>query len=79
LTLQQSLYHYERILSQSHPAYLTRLRVDIFKIRDRNDNAMVVVSVIAMGDMCLQVLAGMLQISFFVSKFIICVPQDSSR
>ncbi len=33
LTLQQSLAHYERMLSESHPMYLRNLHLDLLRVR----------------------------------------------
>lgn len=39
LSLQQSLAHYEQMLSQSHPTYLQNLQVDFFRARAKVDYA----------------------------------------
>ncbi|KAH9046262.1 hypothetical protein EDB84DRAFT_1466942 [Lactarius hengduanensis] len=46
LTLQQSLAHYERMLSQSHPTYLLNLRVDMLRARAKGDYAAFVLALI---------------------------------
>lgn len=74
LTLQQSLHHYERMLSASHPAYLTQLRVSIAKTEGHIGKAILTISMIAIGILCLQIPIGMLQCSFHVSEFTICFP-----
>ncbi|KAI9444768.1 hypothetical protein H4582DRAFT_1911167 [Lactarius indigo] len=47
LTLQQSLAHYERMLSQSHPTYLLNLRVDMLRARAKGDYAAFVLALIS--------------------------------
>jgi len=39
LTLQQSLAHYERMLSQSHPTYIQNLSIDFSNARAKGDRA----------------------------------------
>ena len=58
LTLQQSLAHYERMLSQSHPTYLAELRLAVSKTKSGADKAIVYLSVISMGVLCVQTLIG---------------------
>jgi magnesium transporter len=60
LTLQQSLHHYERMLSDSHPAYLTQLRTHLAKTKQYTDKAILVLSLISIGVMCIQLPIGML-------------------
>ncbi|KAH8997262.1 hypothetical protein EDB92DRAFT_1402578 [Lactarius akahatsu] len=47
LTLQQSLAHYERMLSQSHPTYLLNLRVDMLRARAKGDYAAFILALIS--------------------------------
>ncbi|KAG1864249.1 hypothetical protein DFJ58DRAFT_655998 [Suillus subalutaceus] len=58
LTLQQSLHHYEHMLSDSHPAYLTQLRTHLAKTKQYTDKAILVVSLISIGIMCIQIPIG---------------------
>lgn len=46
LTLQQSLAHYERMLSESHPMYLQNLHMDLLRARAKGDYAMFVLAVV---------------------------------
>ena len=46
LTLQQSLAHYERMLSESHPMYLQNLNIDLLRARAKGDYAMFVLAVV---------------------------------
>lgn len=59
LSLQQSLAHYERLLSQSHPTYLTELRISVSKGKSRSDNAIVYLTTISLGVLCVQTLIGL--------------------
>jgi magnesium transporter len=47
LTLQQSLVHYERMLSESHPTYLQNLRVDLIRARAKSDFAAFVLAIVS--------------------------------
>lgn len=58
LTLQQSLAHYERMLSQSHPTYLTQLRLSVSKSKAGSDKAILLLSVISMAVLCVQAIIG---------------------
>jgi magnesium transporter len=46
LTLQQSLAHYERMLSESHPIYLQNLNFDLLRARAKGDFAMFILAVV---------------------------------
>ncbi|THH34176.1 hypothetical protein EUX98_g119 [Antrodiella citrinella] len=59
LTLQQALAHYERMLSQSHPTYLSELRLAVSKTKSGADKAIVFLSVISMGVLCVQTIIGL--------------------
>jgi magnesium transporter len=48
LTLQQSLAHYERMLSQSHPTYIQNLNVDFLQARANGDHAAFALAVVTM-------------------------------
>jgi magnesium transporter len=48
LTLQLSLAHYERMLSQSHPTYIQNLHVDFLRARAKGDFAAFILAVIGM-------------------------------
>ncbi|KAI0724624.1 hypothetical protein C8T65DRAFT_599267 [Cerioporus squamosus] len=59
LTLQQSLAHYERMLSQSHPTYLSQLRTSVSKAKSGSDKAIVALTVVSLGVLCVQTLIGL--------------------
>jgi len=46
LTLQQSLAHYERMLSESHPMYLQNLNFDLIRARVRRDYVMFLLALV---------------------------------
>ncbi|KAF8506659.1 hypothetical protein F5888DRAFT_1644306 [Russula emetica] len=47
LTLQQSLAHYERMLSESHPMYIQNLHFDLLSARAKGDFAMFVLALVS--------------------------------
>ena len=47
LTLQQSLAHYERMLSESHPMYLQNLHIDLLRARAKGDYEMFVLALVS--------------------------------
>ncbi|KAE9408147.1 hypothetical protein BT96DRAFT_962830 [Gymnopus androsaceus JB14] len=66
LTLQHSLDHYERMLSQSHPTYLQQLRTDVSLAKSGADKALVYLSVVSMGVVCLQTVIGLFSLNVTV-------------
>lgn len=58
LTLQHSLAHYERILSQSHPTYLSQLRTAVAFTKNGTDKAIVYLTFVSMAVLCIQTLLG---------------------
>lgn len=58
LTLQQSLAHYERMLSESHPIYLQNLYIDLLHARSKGDFALVILGVAGMMHLPPLVLSG---------------------
>lgn len=55
LTLQQSLHHYEHMLSDSHPAYLTQLQLRFAKTKEHTDKAILMLTLISIGILCAQI------------------------
>jgi magnesium transporter len=49
LTLQQSLAHYERMLSHSHPAYLSHIRVSLAQAKAGMDHKLFMLTVLAVS------------------------------
>jgi magnesium transporter len=60
------------MLSESHPTYLTQLRVSLAKTKEYTDKAILMVTVVSIGILCIQLPIGMLQLSFCTSEFTIC-------
>lgn len=58
LTLQQSLAHYERVLSMSQPTYLSHLRVSLSQAQSGTDTALVTLTAVSMGVLLVQTLIG---------------------
>ncbi|KAI0692787.1 hypothetical protein BC835DRAFT_1277026 [Cytidiella melzeri] len=58
LTLQQSLAHYERMLSHSHPTYLAHLRLSASKSKSGSDKAIALLSILSMAVLVMQVVLG---------------------
>lgn len=58
LTLQHSLVHIERILSQSHLSYLVQLRSTAATTKGGQDTAVMTLSVVTLGVVCVQTLIG---------------------
>ncbi|KAH9898329.1 hypothetical protein C8Q73DRAFT_727005 [Cubamyces lactineus] len=63
LTLQQSLAHYERMLNQSHPTYLSQLRLSVSKAKSNSDKAIVSLTVISLGVLCIQTLLSLMSMN----------------
>lgn len=58
LTLQHSLAHYERMLSQSHPTYLSQLRVSVGEAKSGQDKAIMLLTIVSMAVLCNQAMIG---------------------
>lgn len=58
LTLQHSLVHIERMLSQSHLSYLVQLRSTAATTQGGQDTAVMILSVVTLGVACVQTLIG---------------------
>jgi magnesium transporter len=68
LTLQQSLHHYEHMLSDSHPAYLTELRTRVAKTKEYADKAILTLTLISIGVLCAQVPIGLFSQNIKIPK-----------
>ncbi|KAG2369362.1 hypothetical protein BDR07DRAFT_1388471 [Suillus spraguei] len=68
LTLQQSLHHYEHMLSDSHPAYLTQLSTHLAKTKQYTDKAILMLSVVSVGIMCIQLPIGLFSQNIKIPK-----------
>jgi len=60
LTLQHALAHYERMLSQSHPTYLSQLRVTVMTTKSGQDKAIMLLTIVSMAVLCNLAMIGML-------------------
>lgn len=58
ITLQQSLAHYERMLSQSHPSYLQNLRVTASGGRSNTDKAVLMLTTVSFAVVPAQIIIG---------------------
>lgn len=58
LTLQQNLAHYERLLSQSHPFYLSKIRFSVAKTKTGTDKVFMFLTILSMAVVCVQTLIG---------------------
>ncbi|KAH8120176.1 hypothetical protein DFH11DRAFT_1558780 [Phellopilus nigrolimitatus] len=63
VTLQQSLTHYERMLSHSHPAYLSQLRISQSVARSGTDTALLLLTVVSVSVLSIQVVLGLFSVN----------------
>ncbi|KAK0506491.1 hypothetical protein EDD18DRAFT_1123644 [Armillaria luteobubalina] len=68
LTLQHALAHYERMLSQSHPIYLSQLRTSVALTKSGTDKALIVLTVVSIGVLCIQALIGLLSVNVTIPR-----------
>lgn len=66
LTLQLALAHYERMLSQSHPTYLSQLRAGVAVTKIGTDKAIIYLTVVGVAVLCVQTLIGMYIVSLCI-------------
>ncbi|KII93749.1 hypothetical protein PLICRDRAFT_403555 [Plicaturopsis crispa FD-325 SS-3] len=66
LTLQHSLAHYERMLSQSHPAFLSHLRTIVSRTKGGTDKALMTLTIVTMAVLCCQTLIGVFSLNITV-------------
>ncbi|GBE77993.1 hypothetical protein BKA93DRAFT_173930 [Sparassis latifolia] len=59
LTLQQSLAHYDRVLSQAHPTYIARLRLSLSRAQSGTDRAILTLTTISIGVVAVQMVIGL--------------------
>ncbi|KAK7064261.1 hypothetical protein R3P38DRAFT_2823375 [Favolaschia claudopus] len=58
LALSHSLSHYERLLSQSHPQYISHIRSTVAISKSGTDKALIYLSAVSIGVLCVQTLIG---------------------
>ncbi|KAA1471535.1 hypothetical protein DENSPDRAFT_776779 [Dentipellis sp. KUC8613] len=66
ITLQQSLAHYERMLSQSHPTHLSNLRVTVLRGRSNSDKAIMILSIVTVAVLPAQTFIGLFSLNITV-------------
>ncbi|OWZ60459.1 cation transporter [Cryptococcus neoformans c45] len=66
LLLQNSLYHYEYILSHCQPAYLSHLNVSFAVTKGRTDQAILALSVVAISILPMQFITGLFSMNVYV-------------
>ena len=59
LTLQQSLAHHERMLSESHPTYRQNLRMHLLRTRNKLDYDMFILAIVAVMILPQEMIIGM--------------------
>ncbi|KAJ7596996.1 hypothetical protein C8J56DRAFT_303871 [Mycena floridula] len=75
LTLQHSLQHYERMLSQSHPIYLAQLRTTVAVTKSGTDKALIFLTITSIAVLCIQTLVGLFSLN--VSRNVFRAQQQS--
>ncbi|KAF7347867.1 hypothetical protein MVEN_01544600 [Mycena venus] len=66
LALDTSLSHYERMLSQSHPLYISHIRTTVAISKAGSDKALIFLSAVSIGVLCIQTLIGVCSINVTV-------------
>ncbi|KNZ77430.1 Putative metal ion transporter C17A12.14 [Termitomyces sp. J132] len=66
LTLQHSLVDYERILSQSHPTYLSQLRTGVALTKRSTDKSILYLTVVNLAVPCVQPLIGLMSTNIHI-------------
>lgn len=59
ISLHQSLVHYERLLSHSHPTYLSHLRFSLSSTKGGIDEALVILALVSILVVCSQIVVGL--------------------
>ncbi|KAF9237322.1 hypothetical protein BU15DRAFT_48851 [Melanogaster broomeanus] len=77
LTLQQALNHYERLLSESHPAYLSQLRLSASRAKKGIDEAMQMLSLVSMGALVPVPILGLFSMNIHIPRNTINPPVPS--
>ncbi|KAJ7092686.1 hypothetical protein C8R44DRAFT_816287 [Mycena epipterygia] len=63
LTLENALGHYERMLSQSHPLYISHVRATVAISKSGYDKAVIFLSSVSIAVLCIQTLIGVCSIN----------------
>ncbi|KAJ7492660.1 hypothetical protein FB451DRAFT_1219171 [Mycena latifolia] len=68
LTLENALKHYERMLSQSHPLYISHVRATVAITKSGSDKAIIFLSSVSIGVLCIQTLIGACSINVNIPR-----------
>ncbi|KAF7339502.1 hypothetical protein MSAN_02164600 [Mycena sanguinolenta] len=68
LALENSLSHYERMLSQSHPLYISHVRTTVAISKGGSDKALLFLSAVSIAVLCIQTLIGACSINVHVPQ-----------
>jgi len=60
------LQHYERMLSQSHPIYLSQLRTTVAVTKSGTDKALIFLTVVSIAVLCIQTLIGLFSLNITI-------------
>ncbi|KAF8960999.1 hypothetical protein BDZ97DRAFT_1921686 [Flammula alnicola] len=63
LMLQHSLDHYALMLSQSHPTYLSQLRMEFDKTKNVADRKLLLLTIITIACLCIGILTGLFSLN----------------
>jgi len=68
ISLNQSLIHYERMLSHSHPTYVTHLRFSLSEAKGGLDRALVVLTLVSLLVLCNQVISSLCSLNLNIPR-----------
>ncbi|KAJ7225552.1 hypothetical protein GGX14DRAFT_511699 [Mycena pura] len=68
LTLENALAHYERMLSQSHPLYISQIRTSVAISKGGTDKALLYLTSVSIGVLCIQTLIGFFSMNVHVPQ-----------
>ncbi|KAF7306896.1 hypothetical protein MIND_00482100 [Mycena indigotica] len=68
ITLETSLAHYERMLSQSHPLYISQVRTAAATSKGGTDKALVYLTGVSIGVLCIQTIQGVFSINVTIPR-----------
>jgi len=68
VTLENALGHYERMLSQSHPLYISQVRTTIAILKSGTDKALIFLSAVSIAVLCIQTLIGVCSMNMHIIR-----------
>ncbi|KAJ7071066.1 hypothetical protein C8F01DRAFT_413176 [Mycena amicta] len=68
LTLENSLAHYERMLSQSHPLYIAQMRTTVAITKGGTDKALLYLTAVSIGVLCIQTVQGVFSMNTTIPR-----------